>query len=63
MSQFDSDEQKVIGLLKDKGAPMMIDELSWKSSIPPSLLASLLLTLEFKNVVQSLPGKQFKLKQ
>jgi len=63
MSQFDSDEQKVIGLLKDKGAPMMIDELSWKSAIQPSLLASLLLNLEFKNVVQSLPGKQFKLKQ
>jgi len=63
MSQFDSNEQKVIGFLKDKGAPMMIDELSWKSAIQPSLLASLLLNLEFKNVVQSLPGKQFKLRQ
>ena len=41
----------------------MIDELSWKSAIQPSLLASLLLNLEFKNVVQSLPGKQFKLRQ
>jgi DNA processing protein len=63
MSQFEPDEQKVIALLQEKKAPMMIDELSWKSSISPSLLASLLLNLEFKNIVRSLPGKQFKLNQ
>jgi DNA processing protein len=62
LSQFEPDEQKVIGLLQEKNASMMIDELSWKSAISPSLLASLLLNLEFKNVVQSLPGKQFKLR-
>jgi DNA processing protein len=62
LSQFEPDEQKVIELLQEKKAPMMIDELSWKSALSPSLLASLLLNLEFKNVVQSLPGKQFKLK-
>ena len=63
LSQFEPDEQKVITLLLEKNAPMMIDELSWKSSISPSLLASLLLNLEFKNIVRSLPGKQFKLNQ
>ena len=62
ISQYEPDEQKVIGLLLEKNTPMMIDELSWKSAISPSLLASLLLNLEFKNVVQSLPGKQFKLR-
>ena len=61
LSQLEPDEQKVIQLLRDKNAPMMIDELSWKSAISPSLLASLLLNLEFKNIVQTLPGKQFKL--
>jgi hypothetical protein len=29
--------------------------------LPPSLLASLLLGLEFKNIVKSLPGKMFSL--
>ena len=61
MSQFDQNEQKIIALLKEKNAAMIIDDLSWKSDMSPSLLASLLLNLEFKNVVQSLPGKQFKL--
>ncbi|MEK6780661.1 MAG: DNA-processing protein DprA [Bacteroidota bacterium] len=61
ISQFEPDEQKVIQLLREKNAPMMIDELSWKSEITPSLLASLLLNLEFKNMVIPLPGKQFKL--
>ena len=63
LSQFEPDEQKVIALLQEKNAPMMIDELSWKSSISPSLLASLLLNLEFNNIMRSLPGKQFKLNQ
>lgn len=60
---FDPDEQKILTLLKAKGAPMMIDELTIKSSLSPSQLASLLLTLEFSDVVKSLPGKQFALKK
>ncbi|MBX2916452.1 MAG: DNA-processing protein DprA [Cyclobacteriaceae bacterium] len=62
LSAFDVDEQTVIRILKERNAPVMIDELSFKSSISPSKLASLLLTLEFKNVVKSLPGKMFTLK-
>lgn len=61
LSQFEPDERKIIELLRSKNAPMMIDELTWKSQISPSQLASLLLGLEFRNIVQSLPGKQFKL--
>lgn len=60
-STFSSDEQKVLTLLKEKNAPMMIDELTIKSSLSPSQLASLLLTLEFGNMVKSLPGKMFAL--
>lgn len=59
---FDPDEQTIIRILKERNAPVMIDELSFKSLLPPSLLASLLLTLEFKNAVKSLPGKMFALK-
>ena len=62
LQQFEPEEQKVIAILKERNAPVMIDELSFKSSLPPSQLASLLLTLEFKNAVKSLPGKMFTLK-
>ena len=60
-SHFSEDEQKILRLLKEKGAPMMIDELTIRSALSPSQLASLLLTLEFGNVVKSLPGKLFAL--
>ena len=62
-SAFNPDEQKILTILNAKGAPVMIDELTIKSSLSPSRLASLLLTLEFSDVVKSLPGKQFALKR
>lgn len=61
LNLFDPDEQIVVSILKEKKSPVMIDELSRKTSLPPSTLASLLLTLEFKNVVRSLPGKMYRL--
>ncbi len=60
-SNFSAEEQKILSLLKEKNSPMMIDELTIKSSMSPSQLASHLLTLEFGNVVKSLPGKLFAL--
>ncbi len=60
-TSFSADEQKILSILQDKGNPMMIDELTIKTGMSPSLLASLLLTLEFGNVVKSLPGKLFAL--
>ena len=61
LNLFDSDERIVVTILKEKKNPMMIDELSRKTSLSPSVLASLLLNLEFKNVVRSLPGKMYRL--
>jgi DNA processing protein len=61
LSSFSEDEQKVLSLLLTKNAPMMIDELTIKTALSPSKLASLLLALEFGNVIKSLPGKQFAL--
>ena len=61
LSQFEPNEQTLLQILKDKNAPIMIDELTIKSSLAPSLLASILLGLEFKNIVKSLPGKMFAL--
>ena len=62
LSAFEPDEQTVMAILKAKNSPMMVDELSIRSSLHPSKLASLLLALEFKNAVKSLPGKMFTLK-
>lgn len=62
LTVYSPDEQTVLRILKERNSPVMIDELSFKSSLPPSQLASLLLTLEFKNAVKSLPGKMFTLK-
>jgi DNA processing protein len=61
LTQFEPDEQTVIQMLQEKKVAMMIDELTTKTSLSPSMLASILLGLEFKNVVKSLPGKQFAL--
>lgn len=61
LALYDTEEQNVMMLLKEKNGPMAIDELSRKSSLSPSTLASLLLNLEFKNAVRSMPGKLYKL--
>jgi DNA processing protein len=61
MTGFNPDEQQVMQLLKEKNVPVFIDELSFRSRIPPGKLASVLLNLEFAGWVVSLPGKQFKL--
>jgi DNA processing protein len=59
---FDPEEQKIIQLLMMKKVPVAIDEISLQSGVPLNLLASVLLNLEFKGVVSSLPGKRYKLK-
>ena len=58
---FDPDEQLIIRTLLDNNKQLMIDEISWKTNLPISRLASRLLTLEFKGLVASLPGKIYKL--
>jgi DNA processing protein len=55
-----SDEKTVVNLLSEKEG-VHIDELSWKTGIPASRLASILLNLEFSGIVKGLPGKKFKL--
>ena len=58
---FAPDEQLIIQTLIDNNKQLMIDEISWKTNLPISRLASLLLNLEFKGVLSSLPGKIYKL--
>ena len=61
LAEFEEPEQVVLKILIEKKAAVLIDELSWKSNLPISQLASVLLGLEFKGVVKSLPGKQYAL--
>lgn len=61
LESFEPAEQTVLRtLLENSNKQLMIDDLSWKSNIPISQLASILLSLEFKGVVSSLPGKVYK---
>jgi DNA processing protein len=54
------EEKTVIEIFYDAGGQLPIDELSWRSNFPVSQLASILLGLEFKGAVVSLPGKVYK---
>lgn len=56
-------EQVVIKTLQDHGGILVIDELSWKTNLPVSQLAAVLLGLEFKGLIQSLPGKLYRIKK
>lgn len=55
------EETAIVQILSHNNNEMIIDELSWKSQVPINKLASLLLILEFKGYIKSLPGKKFKL--
>jgi len=52
------EESQVLALLR-QSTDLHIDELSWQSQIPMGRLASLLLNLEFRGFVRSLPGKKY----
>ncbi len=61
LDTFEPSEQTVLRILLENNNQLMIDELSWRSELPISQLASVLLGLEFKNVLSTLPGKIYKL--
>ncbi len=54
------DERILVDILKEKEISH-IDELYLKSSLTSSAVATAMLSLEFQNVVTSLPGKQYRL--
>lgn len=56
-----SDQEKIIvALLQDK-QEVSIDELVFKSGCSSSKLAATILNLEMNNIIQSLPGKMYRL--
>ena len=60
-SDFSEEEQLIIETLRNKDSES-IDVISYRTNIPVGKLSSLLLALEFKDVVKSLPGKQYLLR-
>lgn len=56
---FTEEESQIVALLRQH-ADLHVDELSWRSHIPMGRLASLLLNLEFRGFVRSLPGKKYQ---
>jgi len=61
LNSMDHNELRIVTVLLEKKVPMMLDELAIKTGMEPGLLASMLLNLEFRNVVVALPGKSFRL--
>lgn len=62
LDNFEEPERLVLTLLSGhNNNTLMIDEISWKTNLPIGQLASVLLGLEFKGVIQSLPGKLYRL--
>lgn len=59
-AELGTDEQKVVGLLKENGE-MRMDELVLKSQLSLPKTATSLINLELKKVVRCLPGKLYKL--
>jgi DNA processing protein len=61
LDHYEPKEQVVLKTLIENNKQLMIDELSWRTNIPVSQLASILLGLEFNGIIASLPGKVYKL--
>jgi DNA processing protein len=61
LTHFSLEESKILSLLMQNGQ-MLIDDLSWQSQIPLNKLASILLSLEFQDLLVQSPGKKFRLK-
>ncbi len=59
--ELSDNERFIVDILKKSEISIPIDALTLEAKMNPSQMASLLLTLEFKGVVQALPGKRFGL--
>lgn len=62
LSLLEPHEQAVLTILIQKRTSVAMDELSFLTGLGQGLLASHLLSLEFKNMVISLPGKLYRAK-
>lgn len=59
-AQLSPEEKFLVDILKAKG-DCFIDDLAIETNLPPSVVSSLLLNLEFSGLIKSMPGKIFRL--
>lgn len=59
MPELSEPEQSIYELLNENRSPLEIDMIAMKTQVPINQVASHLLSLEFKNLVKSMPGKKF----
>jgi len=59
-TELTEDEISIVNFIKENGKPL-IDEISYNSGFPISKVAALLLNLEFKGVLCTLPGKRYQI--
>lgn len=59
LSDLDEEERRVLTIMRDKKRSLSMDELGFISGHSPGSLSALLLKLEFKNHVRSLPGRMY----
>ena len=59
--EFNEEEWAIISTIQKAGKELHIDELSWKAKISSGQLATILLNLEFRGIVNSNPGKKYSL--
>ncbi|MFK7952888.1 MAG: DNA-processing protein DprA [Ekhidna sp.] len=61
LPELSDNESTIYTLLKKEQQSIEIDLIALKTQIPINQVASILLSLEFKNLVKSLPGKKYGL--
>jgi len=59
LEDLNEEHRRVLSIMRDKKRSLSMDELGFLTGHPPGPLSSLLLELEFKNRVRSLPGKMY----
>ena len=59
LPELSREEEDIYTLLSDSRSPIEIDLIAIKTQLPINQVASHLLSLEFKNLVKSMPGKKY----
>ncbi len=58
--ELSADEQKIVDVLKNQEM-INVDNIAYETKMPINKILSVLFSLEFKDVVKSLPGRMYKL--
>ena len=59
--EYTTDESLIVGILEENGE-MQINRLAIETEIPVSELTGILMELEFRNIIRTLPGSLYRLR-